>query len=922
MTETSTSSTSSVLSSLALYGAIFGVFLTGFLLLRIKFKRIYQPKSSFDLVVAEEKPEPLPPGLFYWVIKLIKKPDSFIIQQSGLDGYFFIRYIGLISAITGVGCLMLIILLPVNATNGNGDSGFDQLAISNVKHPKRFYAHALLSWFYYGFLIYVIYRELVFYNSLRLAVLSSPKYAKKQSSKTVLFQTVSSQYYNINEFYKLFDGVKRVWAAKGPKELAGKVAMRDQIAYQLERAITKVLRKAVKVQKKASKKGRSIEPADDLDAYVPYKKRPTFRKTIPIFGKKLNTIDFCKEKLPELNKEVENLQKDYADARPMNSIFVEFESQYAAQLAVQSCPYHVPFHFLPAYVGIEPADIIWPNMRLFWWERLIRSSLALAAVLALIILWAFPVAFIGLVSNVQYLIEKLSWLDWINNLPSQLLGIITSIFPTVVLSFFMGLLPPFMRLMAKIAGAPSVQDVEYKTQQSYFIFQAIQVFLVTALASSATSAVEEIIDKPSNAMKLLASDLPKSSNFYISYIILQGLAVSAGALFQIDTLCLFYILGHILDNTIRKKYERFTGISMYGWGTVFPIYTNLTIVILTYSVISPLILPFATVGFALLYIAFLHNTTYVFGQTPDARGQHYPRALFQTFVGIYLGEVCLLGIFIVGKGWGPIVIEAILICFTVYCHITINNAFDRLLKVVPADVMKPLDGYSETPSCTAATPEMRNAHLKAEFKATASHAFVSSTDSSEAGDSRNSQESQMFKEDKQEQNITTFNYVTNKQETNPEVPLLADGDEFLIPDAIIKKNHFVSRFFAPHIYLSYHVAKRMLPASYYEEPDALDPETEKHAYDYPDVTAQAPVLWIPRDPMGFSTKFIKEFKDIIHISDEGADFDEKGRMRWLGDAPPAYTEDSNGESGSSDSGKESYGKEDTGKDEYDSMEKK
>jgi len=56
-------------------------------------------------------------------------------------------------------------------------------------------------------------------------------------------------------------------------------------------------------------------------------------------------------------------------------------------------------------------------------------------------------------------------------------------------------------------------------------FQVIQVFLITTFASGAAAVVTKIIDDPGSATTLLAENLPKASNFYISYFIVQGLGV-------------------------------------------------------------------------------------------------------------------------------------------------------------------------------------------------------------------------------------------------------------------------------------------------------------------------------------------------------------------------------------------------------------
>lgn len=132
--------------------------------------------------------------------------------------------------------------------------------------------------------------------------------------------------------------------------------------------------------------------------------------------------------------------------------------------------------------------------------------------------------------------------------------------------------------MARLGGVPTAAAVELRTQNFYFGFQVVQVFLVTTIASAASSAVTAIIEKPESAASLLASNIPKASNFYIAYFILQGLTFSSGALLQIAGLIISKILGKLFDNTPRKKYKRWSTLSGLGWGTVFPVLTNLCVI--------------------------------------------------------------------------------------------------------------------------------------------------------------------------------------------------------------------------------------------------------------------------------------------------------------------------------------------------------
>jgi hypothetical protein len=78
------------------------------------------------------------------------------------------------------------------------------------------------------------------------------------------------------------------------------------------------------------------------------------------------------------------------------------------------------------------------------YEARIRQVISYAATAGLIILWSFPVAFVGIVANVSAL-AKYSWLSWINNLPSSVLGIIQGILPPLALAILMMLLPVVLR---------------------------------------------------------------------------------------------------------------------------------------------------------------------------------------------------------------------------------------------------------------------------------------------------------------------------------------------------------------------------------------------------------------------------------------------------------------------------------------------
>jgi len=102
--------------------------------------------------------------------------------------------------------------------------------------------------------------------------------------------------------------------------------------------------------------------------------------------------------------------------------------------------------------------------------------------------------------------------------------------------------------------------------------------LVTTFTSGASAVVSEIIDDPMSAPTLLAKNLPKASNFYISYFILYGLAMSSKSLFNLVGLLMFNIVGRVMDKTPRKMFNRYIQLGGLKWGKEYPKWTNLGVI--------------------------------------------------------------------------------------------------------------------------------------------------------------------------------------------------------------------------------------------------------------------------------------------------------------------------------------------------------
>lgn len=233
-------------------------------------------------------------------------------------------------------------------------------------------------------------------------------------------------------------------------------------------------------------------------------------------------------------------------------------------------------------------------------------------------------------------------------------------------------------------------SIELAVQGMYFAFLFVQVFLVVSISSGMGAVIQKLSENPTAVASILAENLPKASNFFFSYLVLQAFAQSGGALMQIGSLVIHYLLAPFVDTTARQKWQRQVTLPEMKWGTFFPIYTNLACIGLVYSVISPLILIFNIFTFGLFWIVYRYNLLFVTNFKFDTGGLLFPRAINQLFTGLYVMEICLIGLFFLVQDedgnlacFPHAIIMVIVGFFTILYQRTLNRAFGPLLTYLP-----------------------------------------------------------------------------------------------------------------------------------------------------------------------------------------------------------------------------------------------
>lgn len=265
--------------------------------------------------------------------------------------------------------------------------------------------------------------------------------------------SVPEDYKNERKLRKVFgDNIRQIWMTADCSELDKKAQSRDKLAHRLERLETKVIRSANKMRLKLVNAGAlactscaDCEPSG-LSLYHKIQ-RPTHRPKL--FGHKVDSINWHREELANISKEIEALQKKHqnGEARLLSAIFIEFNSQSDAQMALQTLSHHQPLHMAPRFSGISPDEVVWSALNLSWWQRIARRFLVQGGIAAMIIFWSIPSALVGAISNITYLTSEVPFLGFIDKLPEVIKGVIAGLLPAAALALLMSLVPIICRSM-------------------------------------------------------------------------------------------------------------------------------------------------------------------------------------------------------------------------------------------------------------------------------------------------------------------------------------------------------------------------------------------------------------------------------------------------------------------------------------------
>ena len=376
--------------------------------------------------------------------------------------------------------------------------------------------------------------------------------------------------------------------------------------------------------------------------------------------------------------------------------FVIMRTYTAATIAIQSMHSSKPGS-MQVSTAPEPRDVLWHNIYLSKGAKRMRSYIGEFLVILIITVWVVPVALVSLLVSESALISmspRLAQLDQASPLFSAAIALVQ---PVCIVGL-QQLLPPIFILIGHAVGRTSFSEVQMSAFSHYFMFQVLNVFLVTTIAGSIFDTVALIVDTPESAFEMLGNSLPRMSSFFITFVTMKTFLSLGVELVRIVSLIQGAIRALFFPNaTLRRKRSIIFGcraIDDPGW---FPFHKILAqdmlvvVISVVFAVVAPLVL-FPCALFCLFSrIMWTHHHMFVYESVFESGGMFWPK-IFRRFVfGLVIAQMTITGQFILKDARHEAYATMLLMLLTYFFLRSTRARYDPTSSILPLEIATVMD---------------------------------------------------------------------------------------------------------------------------------------------------------------------------------------------------------------------------------------
>ncbi|KAJ3065296.1 hypothetical protein HDU98_011333 [Podochytrium sp. JEL0797] len=622
-------------------------FLLAFVVLRPLFPVTYQPRVT--ALPPAKRPNELSKSIFsaLWVVKANHKE---LLEKCGPDAYAAIFYARTIMYLfLSISLPAAIILIPINATGGQGLRGMNILTIGNVQNRIKLWLHFFFTIYVCVMTLYAIFSLISIFNRIC-----------PDSVETVIL------------------------SARVPSKLRHQVKQQLNARNHLEAAITKYFSRVSK------------HPSADPDLL--YKKRPISRDAL-LFGEKFDaiahySIAFRKYQV-DIMKTHRMLGMDNPAAAGLtaaSTAFVVFREPFQASLASRTAIHDAPAVMSECIPCVASQDVVWETSNMSYFARQWRLLASRFLFFILLISWAAFVTSALAVANLANIAIYVPIVDDFITYYPRIAQMIGGILPPAIVATLIKKVPPILRFLSTHAGSPLKTKTEQDVLSQFFFFQLCNVILVNIVGTSLLASFYELKEDPSSVFRLLSTSIPQSANFFIQYLLVTGMTRPSNELFQTKNLIQNPIKAWLFGRTPRTLFAQ-TQPPEWLYAADMGAHGITVSIGLIFCVVAPIASVFATIYFGFYYAVYLYQFQYVYVIKNETGGKFLFVAAQHMFVGLFIMEFMLTVLFSVALNFTLVGLMLIIVAITLWSF-SQAQSFLSVINSIPVKTILDMEGTS------------------------------------------------------------------------------------------------------------------------------------------------------------------------------------------------------------------------------------
>ncbi|KAH9793342.1 CSC1-like protein [Citrus sinensis] len=376
----------------------------------------------------------------------------------------------------------------------------------------------------------------------------------------------------------------------------------------------------------------------------PARKPSTKTGFLGLWGKTVDAIDFYTSKIETLKKEI-SLEKDKVMSSGKSVIpaaFVSFKTRWGASVCAQTQQTRNPTLWLTDWAP-EPRDVYWDNLAIPFVSLTIRRLIIFVAYFFLTFFFMIPIAIVQSLANIEGIEKALPFLRPIIEV-KVIKSFIQGFLPGIALKIFLIFLPDILMLMSKFEGFISRSALERRSATRYYIFLFINVFLGSIITGTAFQQLDNFMHQSANDIpKTIGTSIPMKATFFITYIMVDGWAGVAGEILRLKPLIVYHLKNFFLVKT-EKDREEAMDPGTVGFNTGEPQIQLYFLLGLVYAVVTPFLLPFIIVFFALAFVVYRHQVINVYNQEYESAAAFWPDVHGRIITALIVSQLLLMGL--------------------------------------------------------------------------------------------------------------------------------------------------------------------------------------------------------------------------------------------------------------------------------------